>query len=233
MDDGGRGTCPGPRSLGLGVALDGGVHGGDGDLDLAVVRGAGRHRLQGEAGKGARPHERVACVRGVHPYHLVGDARYHGDEDDAGGDAERQVRRAEEREHDDGHDHHGEQECGAAARVRRREEPHVLVLQRESRLLGVDGHVLRGVVAEDALDARHEADDRQVGEEDGEAQDALRRVAQDGIVGEAVDVAVRDEQRQDEEEADAEHEGGRERERHRERRDRLFVVLGLAGGDLG
>ena len=200
--------------------------------NLAVVRRAGRHRLQGQTRQGTRAHERIAGVRRIHAYDLVRDARDDGDEDDARRDPDGQVRSAKEREDDDGNNHHRKEERGAATRVRCREEADVVALERQVRLLGVDGHVLSGVIAEHALDARHEADKPEVGEEDAEAQDAFRGVAEDGVVREAVHEPMRYEEGQDEEEADAEHDRRREREGHRHRRDGLLVLLGLAGRDL-
>ena len=76
------------------------------------------------------------------------------------------VELAERREHDDGHDHHEQQEARAAARVEARVALRVLGRERLGRLVARDRLVLGAVVLEHALEVRHARDQPEVGEED-------------------------------------------------------------------
>ena len=87
----------------------------------------------------------------------------------------------------------------------------LLVLQR------VDGHVLGAVVLEDAPDLRRAADEQQVAHEDGDPDETLDEVLDEGLVRaterSARGRALRQEQRQQHEQAEGEPDGDDERER--------------------
>ena len=74
----------------------------------------------------------------------------------------------------DRHDHHDEQEAGAAARVKAREALRVLGRQRQVGLVAGDRLVLGAVVLEHALEVRHARDQPQIADEDRDADQPSR-----------------------------------------------------------
>ena len=122
---------------------------------------------------------------------------------------------ADERVHDDGDDHHREQEVGAAAHVRRVELLRRLGGELDVVLVRGDRLVLGAVVHEDALDVLHLADEQQVAEEDAEAQRALGDVEPEAVDAEEVAEAVGRDRGQHDEDRGEERERDADRPPHR------------------
>ena len=88
--------------------------------------------------------------------------------------------------------------------------PHVLDRQRQALFVAEDGLVLRTVVREHTLDVLHVRHAPEIQQEDDDAQQALKEVAHDGAVDEAVGQAGKQRRDQDEQhdrQRDAEHHG--------------------------
>ena len=175
------------RALDLGQLL-GGEHrpqGRDRNLDLVEGWLAGGEPLQREPGTHEDPHPAPLHVLGGEADELVADPGDQRDEHDAGRDEEQDPRPADEGVHDDGDDHHREQEVRAAAHVLGAEALRRLGGELGVVLVGGDRLVLRAVVHEHALDVGDHPDEEEVTEEDAEAQGTLGHVEPEAVEAEA------------------------------------------------
>ena len=165
-------------------------------------------RLEPDAGQEEPAPDRVLATLGTPLEDLVRDRRDDRDEQDATEDGDPQLGPGEEAEEQDADEDEDDQELGAAARVRGGEAADVLGGEGQLVLQGVDGHVLRAVVLEDAADLAGPTDEQQVAHEDDDADEPLDEVCDEGLEATADlaederDAALRDEQRQQHEEAD-------------------------------
>src|SRR5258706_7679197 len=192
---------------------------------------ARREALELEPGPHQGADQRLAGMARAEPDELEGDP---GDERHAG-DAQQVIAQAvgpaDEREHDDAHDHDQEQERGAAARMEAREGLDALGLERDPRLEGVDRLVLGAVVAEHAAHLLPLADERQVEHERREAEQAVDQPEADAALEAEPD---REARREHDEHEDAQGERDRAREQLGAALDRRGLAgrRGLAAGGL-
>ncbi len=130
--------------------------------------------LQPQPGREGGADERVLPVPAGESDHLVRDA---GDREEKGDAREHEevpvVGLADDDVDEDRHEHHPEQERGAAADVDARVLRHRVGRQLVAGLERVDGHVLGGVVLEHALQVGDQRQERQVADQDADADQAL------------------------------------------------------------
>jgi len=117
-------------------------------------------------------------VLGPEPQDFIGDRRYRNGEREPDQHVEDRTLARDEREEDDGQERDEEQEGGAAAWVRGRVRGDALGHERISVLEGVDGHVLRSVIREDAANVRHERDRDEIADQQREANEPFSDVQQ-------------------------------------------------------
>ena len=107
--------------------------------------------------------------------HLVADRRQDRDGDEPAHDHHERLLLADQREREDRQQDEDDQELGAAAVMGGRVLADLVDRQRVAGLEGVDGHVLRAVVLEDAVDVRRARHEREVREEQRDLDQALDR----------------------------------------------------------
>jgi len=111
---------------------------------------------------------------------FIGQAGQQGQQDDAAHQPPQDRKRAKRREKQDRDQHQRQQECRPAAGMFQRKRRHVFRGERHVGLEGVDRLMFCAVIGEDALDVGDQADQPDVGHQDGQPHQPFDQVAPPG-----------------------------------------------------
>ena len=140
---------------------------------LFVSRFFSRHSLQPESGEQHGFDQRIFSMSGTEVDELVAKGRNHGNEQDTGQHHQPQRRPADQRENQDSNHQYHKEKAGATAYVGFVVFFYDFNFQRNPMFIGVHHLVLGAVIGEDTLDVRQQANQFQVGNEDGQPDGAF------------------------------------------------------------
>ena len=167
---------------------------------------------------------------GTQAQHLVRESGDDRDGDDPEHDPPEETARAECRVHQDGQDHHDQEEVRPAPHVKRGVLVDRCRIERVAMFVCGDGLVLSSVVLEDSPDLLHPPDEREVGQEQAHPDHALEDVPQEARRHRMAERPEPDE-RADHEDAGEEDERHDHRSGHLPRCELLVLLHRVIGGD--